>query len=246
MIPHLHTCRLRFYVCAEKSCLQSSRDTKPKICRILSMWKSEYFPTDNRACGSPSSDNILRYANNKSLNLSIFYTNYLYREETKRTCNYPGCGSAFVQRADRDRHFACVHEKNNKYPGKFKKCTRKNRDRHFACVHGKDKKFPCKFKNCSRKIEYLFNRKDHLLEHLRDYHSQHIKKRRRREVVGEEEEVLSSGSRRESSQKDDHDSAMISLFLSLLLFLARHWYSSCLFTFSIFIRVSEAQLRCWA
>jgi hypothetical protein len=49
------------------------------------------------------------------------------------------------------------------------------------------KKHPCKYKKCTRKGEYAFTRKDHLTEHLRNYHKQYIEKRGRREAADDDE-----------------------------------------------------------
>jgi len=67
----------------------------------------------------------------------------------------PGCEAAFARKADRDRHRACVHEKSE------------------------NKKFSCTESNCSRTGQSAFTRKDHLMEHLRNYHHHDIPKKKR-------------------------------------------------------------------
>ena len=72
----------------------------------------------------------------------------------KFACTKPGCNSAFARKADRDRHYECVHNKTE------------------------NKKFPCEVKGCSRVGDQCFTRKDHLMEHLRNYHRKDIPKRK--------------------------------------------------------------------
>lgn len=79
-------------------------------------------------------------------------------------CNHIGCTSTFRRKADRDRHYLCVHELK------------------------KDRKYPCKFKMCDRKGERGFMRKDHLTEHERNYHKSNWAKRRVELELGLESE----------------------------------------------------------
>lgn len=49
--------------------------------------------------------------------------------------------------------------------------------RHQDSKHGRRRDFPCPVKNCERVGERAFARKDHLVEHLRQYHGVAVKKR---------------------------------------------------------------------
>ena len=77
-------------------------------------------------------------------------------------CMQLGCEAAFARKADRDRHRACVHEKSE------------------------NKKYPCPEANCSRTGGSAFTRKDHLMEHLRNYHHQDIPKKKRMKEDGKD------------------------------------------------------------
>jgi len=85
--------------------------------------------------------------------------------QKKYRCQKSGCLSAFARKADRDRHYECVHNKSE------------------------NKKFPCEVKGCNRVGDQCFTRKDHLVEHLRNYHRKDIPKRKthRRNNVGDDD-----------------------------------------------------------
>ncbi|KAF2665320.1 hypothetical protein BT63DRAFT_416887 [Microthyrium microscopicum] len=71
----------------------------------------------------------------------------------KYKCPSQGCDVAFARKADKDRHFECVH----------------NRDRN--------KKYDCTWDGCPRRGDGGFTRRDHLREHLRNFHHENIPKR---------------------------------------------------------------------
>ncbi|KAF2399598.1 hypothetical protein EJ06DRAFT_557391 [Trichodelitschia bisporula] len=80
---------------------------------------------------------------------------------TSRSSKKPHCCAAcnaeFARKADLTRHFECTHDENSK-------------------------RFDCTMPRCSRKGREGFTRKDHLTEHLRNYHQQDIPKNRRRKM----------------------------------------------------------------
>jgi len=71
----------------------------------------------------------------------------------KYKCPVSGCESAFARKADKDRHYECVHNR------------------------AQNKKYQCSESNCNRKGDSGFTRLDHLREHLRNFHHQNIPKR---------------------------------------------------------------------
>jgi hypothetical protein len=78
-------------------------------------------------------------------------------------------------------------------------------------VHDKDKKFPCRFKKCTRKGDHAFTRKDHLTEHLRNYHKQAIEKKGRRGAA--EDDVMESDDEQQEVQRFyDHPAPMAVYF----------------------------------
>jgi len=73
----------------------------------------------------------------------------------KFRCPTSDCSAAFSRKADKDRHFECVHRR------------------------GANKKHDCPVVKCTRNGDLGFTRKDHLTEHLRNYHHQQIPKRKK-------------------------------------------------------------------
>jgi len=81
------------------------------------------------------------------------------------------CGTSFKRKADLARHKLCVH---NVDTAKIWYCDTPRCDRNENGIHGG------------------FTRKDHLVEHLRNYHHRHIPKRKRGKCLDEDESESSA------------------------------------------------------
>jgi hypothetical protein len=84
----------------------------------------------------------------------------------KHACPRTGCTSRFKRKADMERHCSTVHAKSE------------------------NKIYECDAPRCQRKGSNGFTRKDHLTEHLRNYHHCEIPKRRKRSDPEEERRAL--------------------------------------------------------
>jgi hypothetical protein len=109
-------------------------------------------PTSEAGRGGSHSSQYVRAIDLPALSLANMHSSKKFACDFEMDSKVK-CDAAFARKADRDRHRACVHQKEN------------------------NRTHPCNEPGCNRNGPNGFTRKDHLTEHARNFHQKAIPKR---------------------------------------------------------------------